>query len=413
MTKAFNIPKTQVVVAYKLVKANAGAAGVDQQSLEDFEKNLKDNLYKIWNRLSSGSYIPPPVMAVSIPKKSGGERILGVPTVADRIAQMVVKLSFEPDVEPHFLEDSHGYRPNKSALDAVGVTRKRCWSYNWVVEFDIKGLFDNIPHDLLLKAVHKHTKCKWVILYIKRWLTAPLQNQDGTLYERRKGVPQGGVISPILSNLFLHYTFDKWMSKNHPKLAWCLYADDGLVHCYSKDQSESLLKRLEERFQECGLELHPDKTKIIYCKDGKRRGDYCNTSFDFLGFTFRPRLVRSQKTSKIFCSFTPAISKCSSKAIKDKIRKWKLRYRVELGIEDLALICNPSLRGWTNYYGAYYSSMLKPVWMCVNSVLARWARRKYKKIKGKKASILLIESIINKNPKLFEHWKLGNGKVFT
>jgi RNA-directed DNA polymerase len=413
MTKAFNIPKKQVVAAYKLVKANAGSAGVDQQSLEDFEKNLKDNLYKIWNRLSSGSYFPPPVMAVSIPKKSGGERILGVPTVADRIAQMVVKLSFEPEVEPHFLEDSYGYRPNKSALDAVGVTRKRCWNYNWVVEFDIKGLFDNIPHDLLLKAVHKHTKCKWVIIYIKRWLKAPLQSQDGTLYERRKGVPQGGVISPILSNLFLHYTFDKWMNKNHQKLSWCRYADDGLVHCCSQEQSEYLLKRLKERFQDCGLELHPDKTKIIYCKDSNRKGDYCNTSFDFLGFTFRPRLARKQKTGQMFVSFTPAISKCSSKSIKDKIRKWKLKCRVGLSIENLALLCNPSLRGWKNYYGAYYPSMLESVWMYVNSRLMKWAMRKYKKITSKTKSDSFIKSIQESRPNLFEHWKLGYGKSFT
>ena len=215
MTKPFHIPKQLFVQAYKLVKANAGAAGVDEQSLDDFAVNLKNNLYKLWNRMSSGSYFPPPVKAVPIPKKSGGERILGVPTVEDRIAQMVVKLAFEPIVEPQFLADSYGYRPNKSALEAVGVTRQRCWQYDWVLEFDIKGLFDNIPHDLLMKAICKHTDCKWVLLYIERWLVVPIQMPEGNLQDRTSGVPQGSIVGPVLSNLFLHYVFDKWMQQNH------------------------------------------------------------------------------------------------------------------------------------------------------------------------------------------------------
>ena len=252
----FNIPKQQVAEAYKLVKANAGSAGIDRQSLTDFEQNLKNNLYKIWNRLSSGSYFPPPVMAVLIPKKTGGTRTLGIPTVSDRIAQMVVKLSFEPEVEPHFLEDSYGYRPNKSALDAIGVTRKRCWQHDWLLEFDIKGLFDNIPHDLLLKAVEKHTQEKWMILYIKRWLTAPIVMPDGSTIQRNKGTPQGGVISPVLSNLFLHYVFDKWMQHNHPEIPWCRYADDGLLHCKTEGQALAMLNQLGQRFNQCGLELH-------------------------------------------------------------------------------------------------------------------------------------------------------------
>jgi RNA-directed DNA polymerase len=217
-TKPFDIPKKLFVEAHKLVEANAGAAGVDQQSLEDFSKDLKDNLYKLWNRMSSGSYFPPPVKAVSIPKKTGGERILGVPTVADRIAQMVVRLTFEPCVEPYFLSDSYGYRPKKSALDAIGVTRQRCWQYDWLVEYDIRGLFDNLDHTLLMKAVRKHTDNKWVILYIERWLETPMQLQDGTLQEKTRGVMQGGVVSPVLSNLFLHYAFDKWMKKTHPNI---------------------------------------------------------------------------------------------------------------------------------------------------------------------------------------------------
>ena len=249
--------------------------------------------------MSSGSYFPPPVRAVTIPKKSGGERILGVPTVGDRIAQMVVKQLIEPDLDPIFRPDSYGYRPRKSALDAVGVTRERCWKYDWVLEFDIKGLFDNLPHELLLKAVQKHVKCKWALLYIERWLTAPVE-KEGLLIERTHGTPQGGVISPILSNLFLHYAFDLWMTRTHPGLPWCRYADDGLVHCRSEQEAEALKAELHARLAECGLEMHPTKTKIVYCKDGKRKGRYPNVTFDFLGYQFRPQ--RSEALGTTNCS---------------------------------------------------------------------------------------------------------------
>lgn len=253
-TKPFDISKQLVMQGWKLVKENDGSAGVDQQSIADFEMNLKDNLYKIWNRMSSGTYFPPPVKAVPIPKKSGGERILGVPSVSDRVAQMVVKLIFEPCVEPHFLSDSYGYRPNKCALDAVGVTRTRCWKYDWVVEFDIKGLFDNIDHDLLMKAVRKHTDNKFVLLYIERWLKTPMQLPNGSLQEKTVGTMQGGVISPVLSNLFLHYVFDLWMTKQYPNLPWCRYADDGLVHCNTEQQAKQVFEALRKRFEECLLQ---------------------------------------------------------------------------------------------------------------------------------------------------------------
>ena len=306
--------------AFHLVKANAGAAGVDKQSIADFEKDLKDNLYKLWNRLSSGSYFPAPVKAVSIPKKTGGERILGVPTVADRIAQMVVKLAFEPNVEPYFLKDSYGYRAGKSALDAIGVTRQRCWRYNFVLEYDIIGLFDNLDHELLRKAVRKHTDNQWVILYIERWLKAPIQLPDGTLKERDKGVPQGGVISPVLSNLFMHYVFDIWMMKKHPTIPWCRYADDGLAHCETEWQAQQLLAELKQRFKECKLEPHPDKTKIVYCKDGKRRDEYPNTEFDFLGYGFRRRVAKNSRTNKLFIGFAPGVSKSSGRSMRAKNR---------------------------------------------------------------------------------------------
>src|SRR6202167_5472232 len=264
--KPFKIDKRQVYKAYKAVKSNKGAAGVDGQTLQQFETDWKRNLYRIWNRMSSGSYFPPPVRAVSIPKKSGGERILGVPTVSDRIAQVVVKQLIETEMENIFLPDSYGYRPGKSALDAVGVTRERCWRYDWVLEFDIKGLFDNIDHALLLKAVRKHVTCNWALLYIERWLTAPME-QEGVRMERMRGTPQGGVISPILANLFLHYTFDLWMKRTYPDLLWCRYADDGLVHCRTEQEAEAFKASLQARLAECHLELHPVKTRIVYCKD--------------------------------------------------------------------------------------------------------------------------------------------------
>lgn len=314
-SKPFTIEKRLVYEAYKAVKSNKGAAGVIGQTLEQFEADLKGNLYKIWNRMSSGSYFPPPVRAVSIPKKSGGERILGVPTVSDRIAQMVVKQLIEPDLEAIFLPDSYGYRPGKSALDAIGVTRKRCWQYDWVLEFDIKGLFDNLPHDLLLKVVRKHITNKWALLYIERWLTAPME-KDGELIERTRGTPQGGVISPVLSNLFLHYAFDLWMQRTHPDLPWCRYADDGLVHCRSELEAEALKATLQARLTECGLEPHPTKTRIVYCKDKLRKGSYPNVKFDFLGYCFRPRRTMSPSNRQLFCGFNPAVSPAALKAMR-------------------------------------------------------------------------------------------------
>ncbi|RMD61481.1 group II intron reverse transcriptase/maturase [Candidatus Parcubacteria bacterium] len=412
--KPFVISKRRVYEAYRLVKANAGSAGVDRQSLAEFEENLKDNLYKLWNRMSSGSYMPPPVKAVAIPKKVGGERILGVPTVSDRIAQMVVKLEFEPDVEPHFLPDSYGYRPNKSALDAIGVTRKRCWRHDWVVEFDIKGLFDNIPHDLLMKAVEKHTTTAWVKLYIRRWLTAPMQMPDGSQRARAQGTPQGGVISPLLANLFLHYVFDKWLQQHYPHIEWCRYADDGLLHCNSEAQARFLLKAITQRFAQCGLELHPEKTQIVYCKDGRRTGEYPNTAFDFLGYTFRRRgcWVASQK--RMILGFSPAVSRAALKAMRRRIRKTRLRSRTELTLQDIARRLNPAIRGWLAYYGKYYRSAMYALWRHINKSLVRWAMRKYKALRSSKTrAIAFLEHCMQQNPGLFVHWREGMKGAFA
>lgn len=407
-THRHHIDRWQVVKAYRLVKANRGAAGIDEQSMADFEKDLRNNLYKIWNRMSSGSYFPPAVKAVPIPKKSGGMRMLGIPTISDRIAQMVAKLSFEPLVEPYFLQDPYGYRLNRSALDAIRVTRQRCWYQNWVLEFDIKGLFDNIPHDLLMKAVRKHTECKWLLLYIERWLKAPMITEDGKAVERLQGTPQGGVISPVLANLFLHYVFDKWMQTNYPQVKWCRYADDGLVHCNSEQEAQTLRAALQERFEACGLELHPEKTKIVYCKDGSRKGQYEHTSFDFLGYTFRPRLVLNRKRQSLFCSFTPAASRTALKGMITKIKMLGIRKRTDLSLVEIARWINPILHGWINYYGCFCRSELYKVFLQVNKALIWWARRKYKKLERRKTRAgKFMEKIAISHSHLFAHWRAG------
>lgn len=413
-TKPFVIDKWLVYEAYKAVKANAGAAGVDQQSLEGFEADLKGNLYKIWNRMSSGSYFPPPVKAVAIPKKSGGERILGIPTVADRVAQMVVKQVIEPMIEPSFLPDSYGYRRGKSALDAVGVTRERCWQFDWLLEFDIKGLFDHIDHTLLQRALKKHVKCEWALLYIERWLKAPLQLADGTRVERTRGTPQGGVISPVLANLFLHYAFDVWMKRTFPRLPWCRYADDGLVHCRTEQEAQTIKQALQARFEQCGLEMHPTKTKIVYCKDGSRKGTYPNTKFDFLGYTFRPRVVKNRKRNSLFVSFTPAVSAAAIKTMRQTTRKLNYRNRTELSLADISRLHNPVLRGWLEYYGRFSPSAMYPVLRHFNTTLVSWAMRKYRRLKDHKTrASLFIEGVAKRQPHLFVHWQRGMGGAFA
>jgi RNA-directed DNA polymerase len=405
--KPFLIEKARVYEAYKAVKSNRGAAGVDGQTIEQFDANLKGNLYRIWNRMSSGSYFPPSVKAVSIPKKSGGERILGVPTVGDRTAQMVVKQLIEPDLEPIFLTDSYGYRPEKSALDAVGVTRERCWRYDWVLEFDIKGLFDNLPHDLLMKAVRRHVKCEWAVLYIERWLTAPME-KDGKLIARTRGTPQGGVISPILSNLFLHYAFDLWMTMVHPHLPWCRYADDGLVHCRSWREAEAVMAKLQARLAECGLEMHPTKTKIVYCKDDRRKGTHPNVTFDFLGYGFRPRRVKSARNAKVFCGFNPAVSASALKSMREKIRDLNIRRRTHVTMAEIARQLNPILRGWIEYYGRYTPSALLKIFQYVDQTLHAWMMRKFKRFKGHKAQTwLVLERLSRERAELFAHWQYG------
>jgi RNA-directed DNA polymerase len=330
------------------------------------------------------------------------------------VAQMVVKQILEPDLEPIFLPDSYGYRPGKSALDAIEVTRKRCWRYDWVLEFDIKGLFDNIDHTLLLRALEKHTQCKWVRLYIGRWLTAPMQLADGTLVERTKGTPQGGVVSPILANLFLHYAFDAWMTRTFPGMPWCRYADDGLVHCETEKQAYAVLAALTDRLAACGLAIHPDKTHIVYCKDGSRKEKHPNTKFDFLGYTFRPRVVKNRKRNSLFVSFTPAVSAKALKAMRATTRRMNYRNRTELSLRDISRLHNPILRGWLAYYGKFYPSAMYPVFRHFNKTLVAWAMRKFKRLKGHKTrASLLLERIAEKQPHLFIHWQRGTVGSFA
>jgi RNA-directed DNA polymerase len=406
-TKPYDIPKQTVWDAFQRVKANKGAAGVDEETIAEFEKDLKGNLYKIWNRMSSGSYFPPAVKAVEIPKKNGGVRILGIPTVSDRVAQMVVKMHFEPKVEPVFAADSYGYRPGKSAIDALRITRERCWRYDWVIELDIRKLFDRIDHELLMKAVRKHTDSAWEILYIERWLKAPFQMQDGSLAERRMGTPQGGVVSPVLANLFLHYAFDEWMRREHGNNPWARYADDAVIHCRTQKEAEGLLLQLGERFKQCQLELNTEKTRIVYCKDDDRRGNYPVTSFDFLGYTFRPRRSKN-RWGKCFINFSPAVSNAASKAMRQTIRGWRMQLKPDLGIDDLSRMFNPVIRGWINYYGCFYKSQLYSVLRHMDRALIQWARRKYKKLmRHKRRASSWLGRLARNRPELFAHWQMG------
>lgn len=406
-TKSFEIPKQLVVKAYKMIRGNAGAAGVDGQTLEGFDHGLRNNLYKIWNRMSSGSYMPAAVKRVEIPKKGGGVRPLGIPTVSDRIAQMVARLSLEPLLEPVFHEDSYGYRPKRSAHQALEVTRKRCWKYNWVVDLDIKGFFDAIDHKLLLTAVDHHKPPAWVRLYIERWLKAPAQDNEGNVYVRDKGTPQGGVISPLLANLYLHYAFDMWMCREHPVNPFERYADDIVIHCRSQTEAESLLVKVKGRFEECLLTIHPEKSKIVYCKDQNRNVNYEHTEFDFLSFTFRPRMVRS-KTGQYFVGFTPAISKKAEKALRDELRSWKVHKKTDKDVYYLSRAFNPVLRGWIGYYSKFRPSALIPLCRMFQVSLVKWARNKYKGLKRSwKKAFLMVNKIAKDQPTLFAHWEHG------
>jgi RNA-directed DNA polymerase len=406
--KPFAISKHVVWDAYLRVKANDGAAGVDGASITEFERELKDNLYKLWNRMSSGSYFPQPVRMVEIPKPDGqGVRVLGVPTVADRIAQTVAKQYLEPQVEAIFHPDSYGYRPRRSALQAVAVCRERCWTADWVIDVDIRAFFDTLDHELVLRAVRKHTDQKWILLYVERWLNAPRQREDGTQVARERGSPQGSAISPLLANLFMHYAFDCWMQRTFPHIRFERYCDDVVVHCTSEQQARYVRDAIAQRLTGCRLEMHQEKTRIVYCKDSNRRGSYEHERFDFLGYTFRPRLSMSRHGTH-FVSFAPAVSEEAAKAIRRTIRGWKLDERSDKTLGDLASMSNAIVQGWINYYGRFYKAALYASLRPLNAYLARWAERKYKRLhRHRRRAREFVAHAARREPNLFAHWRVG------
>ncbi len=402
-SKSHPITKRMVWEAFKKVKRNKGSAGVDEISIQMFESNHKRNLYKLWNRMTSGSYFPPPVKEVSIPKSNGGERKLGIPTVADRVAQMVVKDYLEPSLDAHFDEHSYGYRPRKSAHEAIRSCQKNCHRYAWVIDLDIKGFFDHMDHELLLKALTRHTQEKWVHMYVIRWLKAPVETKDGLL-ERGKGTPQGGVISPLLANLYLHYVLDKWLRIHHSGVSFERYADDIVIHCRYRKEAERLLSAIRSRLSDCGLEAHPEKTRIVYCKRSGREGDYNNVSFDFLGYTFKPRGTRG-RDGRRFLGFNPGVSNKAIQRMNSEIKSMRGQLNCAPNIEAIAHMLNPKIRGWINYYGKFRKSDLQRLWELINNRLIQWIRKRYKRVKrSTRQAAEWVRRMYRQNPFLFVHW---------
>lgn len=407
-TKSLPITKEMVWEAYLQVRRKGKSAGVDDLSMSQYDLQRHRHLYKVWNRLASGSYFPPPVLQVEIPKKNGSIRQLGIPTISDRVAQTVIKNQIEERLEKIFYPQSYGYRPKRSAHQALGQVRKNCWKYDWVIDLDIKNFFDDIDHDKLLKALGKHVEEKWVLRYIERWLKAPLQTRKGETIARTNGTPQGGVISPLLANLFLHYTLDVWLGRLNPSIEFVRYADDIIIHCQTQSQAEQSLHQIKERVENCGLTLHPDKTKIVYCKDFRRQQKHQKVQFNFLGYTFQPRTSKSKKTKKLFLGFDCAISIQSRTRIFEQIRKMEVpRMRCD-SITGIAHHLNPKLRGWIRYFGKYRGYSLSKVFYILRIKLVRWARYRYKRYRNNLTNAYKwLDRVREQYPSLFYHWYIG------
>jgi group II intron reverse transcriptase/maturase len=408
-TKSVPVSKEQVWLAYKKVCSKHGSGGIDQISMDEFESNRSKHLYKLWNRIASGSYFPPPVKEVEILKKDGKIRKLGIPTISDRVGQMVVKDYLESRFEKIFSTHSYGYRPNKNAHQALEAVRANCRKSDWVIDLDIKGFFDNIDHDKLLKAVERHVSEPWCVMYIKRWLQVPVQTKSGELvYKQGKGTPQGGVISPLLANLFLHYAMDKWLEQTHPTVKYVRYADDAILHCKSQVQADYVLRNLRKRMLNCGLELHPLKTKIVYCRDYRRQGRYENVKFDFLGYSFQPRSTATGGKGNLFLGFDCAISISSKKRIVVKMKELDIPNLTHKSIVGVAKFLEPYIRGWINYYGRFRRSMLNPIFQLLRRKLVQWVRKRYKRYKTSiNRAYDWLGRIRVQFPTLFYHWRLG------
>ena len=405
--KPFPVSKQMVWDAYRKVKTKGKACGVDEMSMKDFEVKLSGNLYKIWNRLASGTYFPPAVREVEIPKKDGKMRKLGIPTVGDRIAQTVVKDYMEASIDKLFHENSYGYRPLKSAHQALERARINVKQYDWVIDMDIKGFFDNISHELILKALDKVVAEKWVKMYCKRWLEMPVQKTDGTIIDKDgRGTPQGGVISPLLANLFLHYAFDMWLAKKHPTICFERYADDIIVHCHTQNEAEEILLQITERMNQCQLELHPLKTKIVYCKDHKRTEKHKQIQFDFLGFSFQPRPTKDYRTGRIQNQFDLAISRAAQKKIVETINSFKIHKWSSGTIEEIADTLYSKLQGWISYYGKYRKWEFLNIFRRLTLRLMQWVQNKYK-ITSVKESYQWLKNYQKVHPNLFAHWRYG------